>query len=463
MIQDIYKNPILLTDVYNLSHFYLKQNVDYEASQIYNRSKPMILYGLNERIRQIFDVKIEVEMIMEAEEYCKKMGFKEFPTEMWYRIADKFKGHLPLRVQAIPDGYWVPKGTPFCQITNTEEGFGELVTWFEAPLLHIAFASGCATRAFEIKKYLEENKLRKNRVHSFGFRGHNSLENAYYAGTAWNLFLIGTDDFHTTGHTDPTAISSIPATAHKTIQQFDTELEAYIYSIDSTASKGENMLSLVIDTYNPAKFIYDHAYNIALHAKKKGITVIFRPDSGDVKLQAVEIHRIMKTMELLSNTGVIIGEGMTFEKVKEYDKFFLNAGVPLDYINYGMGAGFFKDIDRDYLGFAMKTCFSNGKPRMKFSADPIKRSIPDFVNIIEDGLNLAVDYTRDGLYEDVYYFDERSSRPKTWVQNWKDIKEIANNQLDTQKEIILMPMVEQKIKTFEDKYLGEKNEMQRSN
>ena len=78
-------------------------------------------------------------------------------------------------------------------------------------LLHAYFPSGCATQAYEIKKYLGENG---DRVHSFGFRGHRSLEDAYWAGTAWNLFFDGTDDFHTLQHFNNTS-KSIPALGHK--------------------------------------------------------------------------------------------------------------------------------------------------------------------------------------------------------------------------------------------------------
>lgn len=457
MITEIYKNPILQTDVYNLSHHFLKENVDYEVSHIYNRTRPMILFGFNERVRQILDVKIEVDMIMEAEDLAKKMGLTYFPIEMWYRISEKFKGHMPLRVQALPDGTWVPKGTPFAQIENTEEGFGELVTWLEAPLLHTAFASGCATRALEFRQYLDENNLPIQRFHSFGFRGHNSLENAYYAGSAWNLFLSGTDDFHTALHTNAKLISSIPATAHKTIQQFDDEFNAYVHSITQTAKKGLKILSLVIDTYDPLRFIRDYALDVAKLGKQLGVKIIFRPDSGDILNQTISLYNLMKKNELLNETGIIIGEGMTLEKIKIIDQKLRENNIPLPYVNFGIGAGYFKDIDRDYLGFAMKTCYSNGKPRMKFSADPIKASIPDVVNIVtsDDG-DLVVDYTRDGLYKDVYYFDERSSRPKTWVQTWDDIHERAIVQNTSQKEIIKSFLVLNKIEEFEDQYLKKK-------
>ena len=50
-----------------------------------------------------------------------------------------------LKVEALPDGSWVPRGTPFAQISNVVKGFGELVTGWEPLLLHPWFASSCNT------------------------------------------------------------------------------------------------------------------------------------------------------------------------------------------------------------------------------------------------------------------------------------------------------------------------------
>jgi len=155
MLEDIRRNPLFLTDVYNLSHTDLKEDVSFEVSHIYNRSRPMILYGFNEIVINLLNTKIEVDMVAEAEEYAKKMGMI-FPTQVWYDVVEKEKGWIPLRVQALKDGTWVPKGTPFAQVMNTVEGYGELVAWWEALYLHSYFASACATEAFFLRKYLED-------------------------------------------------------------------------------------------------------------------------------------------------------------------------------------------------------------------------------------------------------------------------------------------------------------------
>jgi hypothetical protein len=42
--------------------------------------------------------------------------------------------------------------------SNIVEGFGELVTWWKPLLLHPLFASSCATRALQMKEYLQHRK-----------------------------------------------------------------------------------------------------------------------------------------------------------------------------------------------------------------------------------------------------------------------------------------------------------------
>ncbi len=455
-LEDIYNNPLVLTDVYNLSHSYLKENVDYEISHIYNRSRPMILYGFNETVHHLLNRQIDVGMVMEAEECAKKMGMK-FPVDMWMNCVDRMKGYIPLKVEALPDGTWVPKGTPFAQITNTEEGFGELVTWWEGVFLHSNFASACATRAMEMRRYLDDNNLPIHKLHSFGFRGHRSVEDAYWATTAWNLFLEGTDDFHGIYHCPNAPLSSIPATAHKTIQQFDEEIKGYMHAIDHAKVNGHKTVALVIDTYDPMKFINEYMEDVLDYAEKIEMNVVLRPDSGDLLKQTVMIYAYTKLWDF-KNVSMIIGEGMSLEKVKEFDKLLTEKQVPLDFVSYGVGSGYYNDLDRDYLGFAMKTAYSNGKDRMKLTvSNPFKRSIPGCVQlIINDHGYIEVDYTQKGLYKIVYEMDERSSRPKVNKQDWDDIKKIANSQTCIQDEIILSLAVEANIKKFEEKYLDEK-------
>ena len=450
---ETFYNPIMTTDAYNLSHYFLKENVDKEISLIFNRNRPMILNGFSQVVHSIVAQPINQSMINQASREAYNMGMP-FPLEMWERVINEFDGYLPLRIEALPDGTWCPKGTPFAKITNTEKGFGELVTWFEPVLLHTSFDSGCATRAFEIRKYLDDNKLNPLRIHSFGMRGHNSMENAIKAGKAWRLFLNGTDDFHTQWVTDAKG-KSIPATAHKTIQQFNNELDAYYHSIDATKANGFNIVAIVIDTYDPIVFIKYYAKRVAEYARARDVHVVFRPDSGDVFNQAYALYCTMWSAGLLGNTSVIIGESVTLDKIREWDIKFRALGVDLNYINYGMGAGFYRDIDRDYLGFAMKTSYSNGENRMKFSADPIKQSIPGNVIVCRNTIDMWVTYSKDHetkhyipLYKTLY-----DSSGISLVYSWHDIR-------DNVEKYLNYPWLQEKI-YIENDVIEEQNRLRK--
>lgn len=447
----------MLSDVYNTSHTLLKENVDFEVSHIYNRANPMILYGFNELTINLLNTKIEVDMVVEAEEYANKMGMK-FPFQLFYDVATKFDGRIPLRVQALPDGTWCPTGTPFAQISNTEEGFGELVTWWEGIFLHSYFPSGCLTEVFWLRRYLDQEKLPLHRFHSFGFRGHRSLEDAYWASTAWTMFLKGTDDFHVMQHVEDSGANSIPATAHKVLQQFDSEIAGFERAIDKAQLYESKTVALVIDTYNAQKVIDNYIPSLLQYAKDRGIHIVFRPDSGNLINQALQIWQ--KYGKLWDNWSIIIGEGMSRESVIVYDNYLKKGGYPLDRMSYGIGSGFYNHIQRDTYGQAMKTAYSNGKPRMKLTSE-FKQSIPNTVNIVRDVAGeLVVDYTRDGedkngLYYDVYHFDERSTRPKWERQTWKEIQTIALENLKVpfpQERIKISPVITQAIQEFKDKY-----------
>lgn len=168
MLKDIRKNPIMLTDCYNLSHENLKCNTDFEVSHMYNRAEGMIMYGLKEIALGILDIKITEEMVDEAAENAERLNLT-FPRELWMRVVNECRGYMPIEIQCVPEGTWCPTGTPFAQIRNTVEGFGEMVTWFEGVFMMAYFPSSCATRAFEMRKYLEEKEMHKDlMIHSYG-------------------------------------------------------------------------------------------------------------------------------------------------------------------------------------------------------------------------------------------------------------------------------------------------------
>lgn len=451
MLKDIRKNPLMLTDTYNLGHEFLKSNTDWEVSHMYNRANSMILYGLAEIAINVLTQKITEKDMVEAKYYSEKVGVI-FPETLISRVINDFNGYAPIKIESLPEGTYCPTGTPFAQIRNTVKGFGELVTWWEAMLTMSYFPCSCATEAFNIYNYLKDkreqygfDKSFYSRVHNFGFRGSKSLEDAYWAGTAWNLFLSGTDDFHTAQHNIDAPIQTILALAHKVIQQFDDEYECFTHAVDTAYKYNKDGVGIIIDTYDAYYFIENLLIPLAQYAKDRNIFISAQIDSGDHLDQTIKMYNVMKNHQI-DNVSILIGEGNSFEKVKLFDKLLEENQIPLNIVFYGVGAGFYKKIERDTLGFAVKTAYSNNQPRMKIvKTSPFKQSIPNMVHLVYNNGDMVVEdgdgsNNPNSLYEVIYEHDGSFDYPKVKSLDnhyYEDVRACALKQNTSQKRILL--------------------------
>ena len=467
-LKELRQNPILLTDAYNTSHENLKVNVDWEISHLYNRQKGMILNGLVESVvNMILNIEITEKMVEEAAAVADRNNMP-FPYETWMKVVTECNGYVPLVVEMLPEGTYCPPGTPFAQIRNNVKGYGDLVTWFEPAFMQVYFPSTVTTQALRIRKYLEQKKRQYSfddsfmwRAHSFGFRGHRSLEDAYWAGTAWSMFMPGTDDFHIAKHiSEDATIGSISALAHKVTQQFDDELEGFKHAIQKTADAGKNIVALVIDTYDPYRVINEYLYPLAVYARERNVHIVLRPDSGDTWDQVVAAYRVVNRHGF-TNVTTIIGEDMNYENMIKADAFFEEKNVPLNFVNYGIGGGFYNYVNRDTLGFAMKTAYSNGKNRMKFSSVPIKRSIPGEITPYYDehgDLRVKLFETQkdvENAYEIVYFHNDQQEKPtykEYTVDHWAEVRDRALEQDMSQHVIYLDQDVLDEIDEFRRTY-----------
>lgn len=478
-------NIIKQTDSYNTSHQSLKINTDWEVSHIYNRRRGMILHGFNKSVCDLLSKVVTERWVHAAHAHAIRNNIP-FPYTVWMRVVTECEGRIPIKIEALPDGRWCPKGTVFAQVRNTVEGFGELVTWFEPKLLRMAFPSGCTTRAFHMRKYLEKKMIEQGapelflwRFHSFGYRGYNTDEDAFWGGTSWNMYLYGTDDWSTSWYCEGNTQGSIRALAHKVTQQFNGltreqahekygitkalkgDVNAMYHAIDVTSQDPNPMnrvVALVIDTYDAFRVINNNIVDLAEYAKGLGVHIVFRPDSGDVLEQAIMIYWKLHHAGLLDVAHCIIGEGMSFEKAQEYDERLERENIPLMFVWYGIGAGFYKDIDRDWVGAAMKTAFSNDADRMKLVLTaPEKSSIPGAVQIVNIGgiltivpESLAIENGWKSEYVVVYEFTpmENSHIIQMNRQTWPEIFAIANEQTGEQGRIAISKEILDKIDNF---------------
>ena len=253
---------------------------------------------------------------------------------------------------------------------------------------------------------MDDNNLPPNTIHNFAFRSYPSDELGIRADRAWSFFLPGSDGFAVAGEAGLT-VNSIPAASHGVIQQFDNEVDAYTRVIDVAFAHGQKMVAIPVDTYNTQNFIDNLALHIHAHAARKNMYVLFRVDSGDVfdfALQLLQNHHL-----------VIISEGLNFDNIQTMVAKFKNIHVSIrQRLYFGMGAGWWRDFSRDELGFAMKVGFANGKPRMKFSEDKIKRSLPgklDLIRTDDNQLQVVPAPHNHSLYEEVYFMDNNDKLP----------------------------------------------------
>lgn len=463
------KNEIFKTDMYVYSHPFLlppAAKSDIQVAHLYNRSKPMILMGFNRLVRETMRKKITIEMINEAEPKIIAGGLP-FDRNLWERVVYECNGYLPLKIEALPDGTYCPKGTPFCQITSTKPDFGSLVEFVEARLMKGFFASACATKAWEIKEYLKSVGLPEKQLQSFGYRGFNSEADAENCTEAMSLFLTGSDNSIALELCPDAKITSIPALSHYVVQQWNVELDCYVNAINFASTQPNKIIAIVIDTYSATNFIEQYLIPLANLAKKLGVRVVFRPDSGDTVDQTVRIYTKLLIARLHTSHNVIIGEGITLERIKKIHESLTFAGVPLEFVYFGMGGGFYNDIERDTLGWAQKLAFAGGKGRMKFSENPLKRSIPGVVKLsYEDGGKLTVFDRRESLvnseYYTIYEFNpEKTKKPRVKVTSWNKAKFIAlnheynmNEEAYGQKEIKYSRAIQEQIKEIEKEKLG---------
>lgn len=336
--------------------------------------------------------------------------------------------------------------------------------------MHAYFPSTCATRAFEMRKYLVDTAIEHNigaaglyRFHSFGFRGHRSLEDAYWAGKAWSTYMPGTDDAHISLHMPSTwNMGSIMALAHKVTQQYDNEEDCFVRAVDVASKTDRNIVALVIDTYNADNVIENMVVNVTERASHHGVHVVWRPDSGDLFGQAATIISKLKGAGL-ENGSVIIGEGMSFENAKQMDAAFIKEGIDISKISYGIGSGYYKDMERDTLGWAMKTAYSNNKNRMKLvESCELKQSIPGEVELLRrdsDGAVVAA-YKEENLsfkgytkiYQTIY---ELNSMLCQYFKTQENPDVVFDLSMSTQlkKDIIeLSEMIQEEIISFKEKY-----------
>lgn len=389
-------NLILATDAYKLTHHLqypteLNKLYSYAEARIGGRHKTISWFGLQAIIMNNFLEPITLDDINEAEMQSEStFGTKKyFNRDVWEKVLKL--GYLPIKIKSLPEGMEVPEGTPLFTIESTESWFATTVNALETLLMQVWYPTTIATNSLYIKKdlypiYQKSSDLQGEQldfaieiaVNDFGLRGATSLESAALGGMAHLLHFRGSDNMIANKLIRDTYFMqnralSVWATEHSVATSFGGNLGEMNY-LKSQLERADDdaIISIVVDSYDSFNFIEQIVATpeIATKIKRRTGRVVFRPDSG---IPSEQVLGILNRLEVIfgttlntkgykvlnHNVGVIQGDGMHRESIKDLYAFILNHQYSADNLIVGSGGGLLQQsFNRDVQRFAIKASYA---------------------------------------------------------------------------------------------------------
>lgn len=361
----------------------------------------MVFYGLTEFIREHLTRRVTQEHVDNAKNFLVNAnsfgGPLTFDSVTWDRVVDEYDGYLPIKIEALPEGLtWFPN-EPVIQVTSLDEGFGEIAALIEAIMVGmVSIASARVTLERHWLNRLQEwckldgNELAQFMVHDFGMRASSCASESELLGKAHLLVFHGTDTFNAAyqarqmGANLPTG-TSILALAHRIVQGYDNEQEAY-----ENLMEHADIGSYVADCYNFKNAVKNILIPMAKANRDK--TIVSRPDSGDylenerfVMEQMLEHGLVEKVDDEVdcvyapTNFKTINGDSMTPRKVENVLRQRKRMGfMPTELGIFGVGGYLRNTPNRDVLSSAYKLAAKGMEltPVIKLSDTPSKMSVP---------------------------------------------------------------------------------------
>jgi len=378
-------NLLLNTDSYKASHWLqYPPGTEYVYSYIESRGglhDATVFFGLQAFVKEYLTGQaICLNDIHEAAEFFAAHG-EPFHFHGWNYILRKHNGHLPVRIDALPEGMRVPVGTPLVTIVNTDPECFWLTSYLETTLLRaIWYPTTVATISHHIKTIIKRELEDTGdvsglpfKLHDFGARGVSSNESAMLGGMAHLVNFQGSDTVMGVVaakryYNEPMAGFSIPAAEHSTITTWgktrDGETAAYANMVDKYGKPG-TIFAVVSDSYDIYKAC-EEIWGGTLKQKviDSGATLVVRPDSGDpvaVTLRCIQIldekfgHTVnAKGFKVLNHVRLIQGDGVNPSSIEAILMNFKAHGYSADNIAFGMGGALLQHMNRDTQEFAMK-------------------------------------------------------------------------------------------------------------
>jgi len=394
------KNIILNSDSYKFSQFnQYPEGTEYIYSYIESRGgkyDETVFFGLQAFIKEYLTDPVTMDMIDEAEAIITAHG-EPFNREGWEYIVREHDGYLPVTIKAVPEGTVVPVKNILASIINEDPKCYWLTSFLETALLRaIWYPTTVATNSREIKKVILDALSRTGdtstidfKLHDFGARGVSSLESAGIGGAAHLVNFMGTDTveallFARRYYGADMAGFSVPAMEHSTVTSWGREGEVASYrNMVKKNGKPGGIVSAVSDSYD----IYEACRLWGTELKQdiidSGAKLVVRPDSGDPATVVLKCLQILeqyfgstvneKGFRVLNNVGVLQGDGITIDSIKDILRWTEAAGFSADNLVFGQGGALLQIVNRDDQKFAMKTsaAFIKGKGWVDVFKDPI--------------------------------------------------------------------------------------------
>jgi nicotinamide phosphoribosyltransferase len=370
-------NFILQTDSYKLSH-YLQYPPKTEAvrSYIEARRRDTIFFGLQAFLKTIEGTIVTKEDVDEAE-YITDIHGLPFNKEGWMYIVDFYDGKLPIEIEAVPEGTYVPYGVPSVQVINTDSKAFWLTSYIETALLRaVWYPSTVATTSFEIRKVITWFYRATSdapisdidfKLHDFGSRGVSSSESAELGGMAHLAVFRGSDNLEAVlslqnAYNCGVEGFSVPAAEHSTMTSWGKDKEENAIANMYNQFKDGTAFSIVIDSYDDKEAL-NKICNF-FKDKTSAATIVVRPDSGDPKDKVMMcLDKLAETFgtvtnskgfKVLKGTRVIQGDGINKDDIVEILAAMANKAFSADNIVFGMGGSLLQGVTRDTCGFSMK-------------------------------------------------------------------------------------------------------------
>ncbi|WP_233141959.1 nicotinate phosphoribosyltransferase [Aggregatibacter actinomycetemcomitans] len=377
-------NLILNTDSYKASHW-LQYPPDSEYVSFYIEARKsefdVVFFGLQAFLKEYLTKPVTLQDINEAENLLIAHGLP-FNRQGWLAILEKYKGYLPLRIQAVAEGLVLPAGNVVCQVVNTDPEFFWLSSYLETALLRgIYYPATVASLSYYCKQILKRALERSAddlsglpfKLHDFGARGASSLESVALGSLAHLVNFCGTDSL--SGiigaarwyEVENMPAFSIPAAEHSTVTSWgkEHEIAAYENIFQQFAGKYP-AFAIVSDSYDLWQVVNEvWGERFKQQISQMSGTLIIRPDSGEPGTVICRVLDILaeKFGTRINSKGykvlpdcirVIQGDGINYTSLTHILDAVMAHGFSVDNVNFGMGGGLLQQVNRDMMGWAMK-------------------------------------------------------------------------------------------------------------